>query len=185
VIAHILFEPVINRFEKDRREMHRLLNLLFQYKAWANEALLASLAELEDGSKILAPAIKALSHTYVVDRIFLAHLRGKEHDYHSANMDELPTLHDLGAGLRISDQQYLEMLWVTPEEALPEPIDFTFTDGLAGRMSREEMLMHVILHGAGHRGQISALMLMNAQQPAKDGFATFLHEVDAARRRAA
>jgi uncharacterized damage-inducible protein DinB len=53
-------------------------------------------------------------------------------------------------------------------------------------MSREEMLLHVITHGIGHRGQVSAVMLLNAVPAAKDGFATYLHEAEAAvRRRAA
>jgi uncharacterized damage-inducible protein DinB len=44
----------------------------------------------------------------------------------------------------------------------------------------------VITHGVGHRGQISALMLLNALPPSKDGFATWLHAAEAsARRRAA
>jgi uncharacterized damage-inducible protein DinB len=49
-------------------------------------------------------------------------------------------------------------------------------------MSREEMLMHVITHGIGHRGQISAVMLLNSAAPAKDGFTTYLHEAEASAR---
>lgn len=61
---------------------------------------------------------------------------------------------------------------------LAERIDFAFTDGAQGRMSREEMLMHVITHGVGHRGQISAVMLLNSVTPPKDGFTTYLHIAD-------
>jgi uncharacterized damage-inducible protein DinB len=53
-------------------------------------------------------------------------------------------------------------------------------------MSREEMLMHVITHGIGHRGQVSAVLLLNSLTPANDGFATYLHKAEAlARRRTA
>jgi uncharacterized damage-inducible protein DinB len=65
---------------------------------------------------------------------------------------------------------------------LAEPIDFVFTDGARGRMSREEMLMHVITHGVGHRGQISALLLLNSLPASKDGFTTYLHEAEASAR---
>jgi uncharacterized damage-inducible protein DinB len=68
---------------------------------------------------------------------------------------------------------------------LAEQIDFAFTDGVPGRMSREEMLMHVITHGTGHRGQVSALMLLNSVTPAKDGFTAYLHEAEASTRRRA
>jgi uncharacterized damage-inducible protein DinB len=53
-------------------------------------------------------------------------------------------------------------------------------------MTRAEMLMHVITHGIGHRGQVSALFILNSLAPAKDGFTTYLHEAEASvRRRAA
>lgn len=68
-------------------------------------------------------------------------------------------------------------------DQLAEQIDFTFTDGAPGRMSREEMLLHVINHGTGHRGQVSAVMLLNSLPQAKDGFSTWLHEAEAATRR--
>jgi uncharacterized damage-inducible protein DinB len=47
------------------------------------------------------------------------------------------------------------------------------------------MLMHVITHGVGHRGQISAVMLLNSVTPSKDGFTTYLHNAEAATRRRA
>ena len=45
-----------------------------------------------------------------------------------------------------------------PAAALREVIEFTFTDGDAGRMSREEMLLHVVSHGAYHRGNIGQVL---------------------------
>ncbi|HET6599819.1 MAG TPA: DinB family protein [Burkholderiaceae bacterium] len=68
---------------------------------------------------------------------------------------------------------------------MAEQIDFAFTDGAPGRMSREEMLMHVITHGVGHRGQVSALMLLNSLPPATEGFTTYLHKAEASTRRRA
>jgi uncharacterized damage-inducible protein DinB len=68
-------------------------------------------------------------------------------------------------------------------DPLADQIDFEFTDGAPGRMSREEMLMHVITHGVGHRGQVSAVMLLNSVTPAKDGFTTYLHNAEALARR--
>ena len=43
--------------------------------------------------------------------------------------------------------------------------------------------MHVITHGIGHRGQVSAVMLLNSALPAKDGLTTYLeHEAEASTR---
>lgn len=163
--------------------MHDTLQRLFQYKAWANDELLTALAKLGGDSQLTGLAINALSHSYIVDRIFAAHLRRETHAYTSANLCELPTLEDLSADIRKSDREYVDYVSALDRDRLAERIDFTFTDGAPGRMSREEMLMHVITHGIGHRGQVSAVMLLHAMPPAKDGFTTYLHEAEASTRR--
>lgn len=165
--------------------MNDTLQRLFRYKAWANDALLTALAGLGDESPVTGLAMKALSHSYIVDRIFAAHVRRKAHAYTSANTSEMPTLEDLSADIRRSDREYIDYVSTLDRDALAEVVDFTFTDGAAGRMSREEMLMHVITHGIGHRGQVSAVMLLNSLPPAKDGFTTYLHEAEASMRRRA
>lgn len=162
--------------------MNDTLRRLFRYKAWANDELLNALAGLGAESPVTALAIKALSHSYIVDRIFAAHLRGRAHAYTSPNSSELPTLAALSADMRKSDQEYVDYVSTLDRDQLAESIDFAFTDGAPGRMSREEMLMHVITHGVGHRGQVSALMLLNSLPAAKDGFTTFLHEAEASAR---
>src|SRR6185503_10398822 len=50
-------------------DMYETMQRLFQFKAWANDELLTALAKLGRESPIAGLAIKALSHTYVVDRI--------------------------------------------------------------------------------------------------------------------
>jgi uncharacterized damage-inducible protein DinB len=164
--------------------MQGTLQHLFRYKAWANGELLSALARLGPVRRLTVTrlAVKALSHSHVVDRIFAAHLRRKAHSYTSANLSELPTLHDLAADIRATDQEYIGYVSELDRDALTERIDFLFTDGKPGRMSREEMLMHVINHGTGHRGQVSALMLLSATTPARDGFTTYLHETEAVTR---
>jgi uncharacterized damage-inducible protein DinB len=165
--------------------MHDTLQRLFRYKAWADDELLTALAKLGEEQQTTKLAIKALSHSYIVDQIFAAHMKRKGHAYTSANLSEMPSLEDLSANIRAGDREYVEYIASLRREELAERIDFTFTDGAAGRMSREEMLMHVITHGVGHRGQVSAVMLLNAATPPKDGFATYLHEAEALTRRRA
>lgn len=162
--------------------MHDTLQRLFRYKAWANDTLLTALAELGDDAPATQLAIKALSHTYVVDQIFAAHLQRGQQAYTSANLSELPTLGVLSAQMRASDREYVDYVSALDGAQLAERIEFTFTDGAPGAMTREEMLLHVITHGVGHRGQVSAVMLLNALPPALDGFTTYLHTAEAAAR---
>ena len=56
-----------------------------------------------------------------------------------------------------------------------ESIEFTFTDGALGRMSREEMLTHVVIHGAYHRGAIGRIMAELSITPPRDVFTRYLH----------
>src|SRR5438309_11771065 len=109
--------------------MHETLQRLFRYKAWANDELLAALAALDGGSPTVGLAIQALSHSYVVDRIFAAHLRRQPHAYASANLNQMPTLAQLSEDLRRSDREYLDYVAALDEGQLAERIDFAFTDG--------------------------------------------------------
>jgi len=94
-------------------------------------------------------------------------------------LSPMPTLRDLSIEMRNTDRRYVDYVSTLNNEQLLERIDFAFTDGAPGRMSREEMLMHVLTHGVGHRGQISALLLLNSITPVKDGFTTYLHNAEA------
>jgi uncharacterized damage-inducible protein DinB len=185
-------------------DMHDTLQNLFRYKAWANDKLLTALAGAGGrtsvtraivnallagfgGGSLARLAVKALNHSHIVDRIFAAHMRRQAHAYPSVNSSELPTLEDLSASIRKSDREYVDYVCALDREQLVERIDFTFTDGAPGRMSREEMLMHVINHGTYHRGQIGVLMMVMGAPSLKDGslkdgFTTHLHEAQASAR---
>jgi uncharacterized damage-inducible protein DinB len=66
--------------------------------------------------------------------------------------------------------------------ALAEVLAFTFTDGDAGRMTRGEMLAHVVLHGGYHRGEVGRILRQLAITPPWDTFAVFLHQTEPGRR---
>lgn len=159
------------------------LERVFSYKAKANEEMLAAMRQFDDASPAKEIAIRILNHTYAVDRIFAANLRRAEHGYTSPNPGQAPSLEELSAAIKTSDQRYLDYVSRLDETQLAERIDFTFTDGEPGRMSCEEMLMHVTVHGEYHRGQISLLMMQNSIAPPADGFTTFLHKTEPSTRR--
>lgn len=59
--------------------------------------------------------------------------------------------------------------------SLSETIAFTFTDGDAGRMSREEMLLHVITHGGYHLGNVGQVLKSISVAPPRDSYTKYLH----------
>jgi uncharacterized damage-inducible protein DinB len=160
------------------------LERLFRYKATANNEILAVMSQFDDASPAKEIAIRVLSHTYVVDRIFAANMTGAEHGYTSANSSRAPSLEELSEEIKASDRWYIDYVSRLDNAQLAERIDFTFTDGAPGRLSREEMLMHVMIHGGGHRGQIGWIMMENSiTPPANDRFTSYLHKAEASTRR--
>lgn len=161
-----------------------LLLSLFKYKAWANAGLFAELGKLDPAGQQAErqAAIRVMNHTYVVDRIFAAHLCGEQHGYAGTNTAETPELDALGAAVAASDRWYLEYIEKAPPESLREDLRFTFTDGAAGRMSREEMLAHVVTHGNYHRGAVGRILAQMSVTPPRDTFTVYLHKAEPGRR---
>jgi hypothetical protein len=75
-------------------------------------------------------AIKALSHTYVVDQIFAAHLRRRNQAYTSANLSLMPRLEDLSTDIRNSDREYLDYVSTLNRDQLSERIDLRLLTAL-------------------------------------------------------
>jgi uncharacterized damage-inducible protein DinB len=161
-----------------------LLRDMFQYNAWANAEFFAKLALL-DAERHHASrhdAIRLLNHCLVVNRIFIAHLTGTAHGYAASNTPETPTLEALCEAVAATDQWYLDYLPTLSAEALVAPIAFAFTDGDRGCMSRQEMLTHVAIHGAYHRGEVGRILRQISAALPWDTFAVYLHQAEPARR---
>jgi len=155
----------------------KLFSSLFQYKAWANGELFTALQGVPEAAhpQEMHLAARIVSHVLIVDQIFKANVVAEQHGFKAANAEEIPKLGDLRAPVRRVDEWYLQYVDSLSEAQLAEPLEFTFTDGSAGRMTREEMLAHVITHGNSHRGQVSALLHALSIPLPRDIFTHFLH----------
>ncbi|MDR3481943.1 MAG: DinB family protein [Burkholderiaceae bacterium] len=163
-----------------------LLLSLFKYKAWADAQLLLEMQKFDPVAQEAErhTAIRAMNHVYVVDRIFAAHLGGSAHGYEGTNTTDTPALEDLSAAFAESDRWFVDYVAALSPAQLSESLSFTFTDGLRGHMSREEMLAHVITHGSNHRGAVGQIMKQVKLSPPRDVFTGFLHKSEPARREA-
>lgn len=164
--------------------MSAMLRKLYGYHAWANRDLFDKLSSLDatQHKAELHTALRLINHYYVVAKIFAAHLTGMPHGYASDNTVETPTLDELSAALTSSDQWYLDYLANVSPAKLSEAIPFAFTDGDKGYMTREEMLLHVALHGGYHRGEVGRILWQLSVTPPWDTFAVHLHQTEPARR---
>lgn len=162
-----------------------LLKSLFEYKAWANRELFAELETKLDGTQhpeAFRLCLRLLNHIYVVDQIFAAHLSGKPHGYAATNTPETPSLSELREAVASCDAWYLSHIASLSETQFEESLSFAFTDGERGRMSREEILAHIITHGAYHRGAVGRVMAQLDVTPPRDILTRYLHQVEPERR---
>jgi uncharacterized damage-inducible protein DinB len=162
-----------------------ILKPLFAQKAWANKELFRSLAGVSPDRHPIAlhSALRTLNHVHVVDCIFRAHLQDKPHGYQTTNTEDTPTLSELQAAVAETDAWYAHYVAKSSATQLVEVLQFSFTDGSEGRMTREEMLMHVTIHSAYHRGMVSQALKGIAITPPSDTLTKFLqlslHETQA------
>lgn len=156
----------------------------FRYKAWANSEILDSLAKVDEARypEQWKLAVRLMNHTYVVDCIFAAHLSGAEHQFLGTNTPETPTVDQLRESISKSDIWYMNYVGQLAHGKLKESISFTFTDGDKGTMTREEMLFHILAHGAYHRGNVGMVLSSCGIDRPKDTFTRFLHLTEAGRR---
>ena len=161
------------------------LKSLFAYKAWANRELFALLASLPaEHSEPLQTCTRTLNHIYVVDRIFRSHLAAESRPFDATNTKETPSLAQLRADVEATDAWYVNYVAALTTSACAEMLDFTFTDGDRGCMSREEILLHVVTHGGYHRGNVGQVLKSISVAPPRDLYTKFLHQSEPERRSA-
>lgn len=157
-----------------------------RYKRWATNGLNAVLGEnLErmptDETNLV---LRLLDHIQAVDEIFRHNLEARPHGYRAPRSVELPSSDELAFDSLASKARATADWYVDHADALlPEEVDeaiaFSFSNGEPARMTRGEMLLHVAMHAAGHRGQIALLLQKNGIQPWPDRITDFLKGEDA------
>jgi uncharacterized damage-inducible protein DinB len=159
------------------------LRSLFAYKAWANGELFQLLATLPASqAEPLHTCIRTLNHIYVVDRIFRAHLAGEPRPFDATNTPATPSLSQLHGEVEATDAWFVNYVAQLTEPALSQALAFEFTDGDAGQMTREEILLHVVTHGGYHRGNVGQVLKSISVAPPRDLYTKFLHVSEPARR---
>ncbi len=156
---------------------NRFLVTLFEHKAWCNRSLIEALrAAPADADRMqMVVILLTFEHTAIVDRVFKAHLTGVPHDVASVVGGQVPSLDALSRTMEETDAWYIDYASrVTPVE-LDEIVEFTFVDGDPGRMSKSDILAHIVTHGASHRGAIGKMLEGLKVRGASDMVTTFMH----------
>jgi uncharacterized damage-inducible protein DinB len=157
---------------------------LFKSKAWADSELHAATALLGEKADPAERhnAIRILNHIHVVDKIFIANLQAQKHQFTATNTVETPELDELSWSSQETDAVLLKLVASFDDAQLEEALQFSFVDGDKGTMSRSEMLMHVITHGAYHRGAVGRILTQQAVSAPRDLYTKYLHVSEPSRR---
>ncbi len=161
----------------------RNLRMLTRYTAWANSRLFDALASLPEGQATASRPtgfgnmVNTLSHAYVVDLIWQAHLEGRAHGFGSRNTDTPPGLEELRQAQARIDAWYIRYADGLDDTAHGEVVHFKFVDGGAGAMTRGDMLLHVVNHKTYHRGYVADMLYQAAARPPTMDLPVFLRDV--------
>ncbi|HEY9445887.1 MAG TPA: DinB family protein [Burkholderiales bacterium] len=160
----------------------RTARTLTRYNAWANGIVFEAVAGLPEGEatkerqSVFKNMVHTLNHIYVIDRIFQAHLEGREHGYTARNTPTHPSLAQLWQAQQAVDAWYVDWSDHLTAPQLEEQIAFTFVGGGEGRMSRAEILLHLVNHTSFHRGFVGEMLCkLPVRAPATD-FTVFLRD---------
>jgi uncharacterized damage-inducible protein DinB len=143
------------------------LDRLLRFDVWANRETLESLRQ---GS---APArsLSWLGHIIGAEYLWLARLCGEP-----ATMPVWPDLSLEDCGSRLAELSRLlpESLAEATRDGLSRPITYTNSKGERWTSTVEEILTHVVIHSAYHRGQIASDVRASGQVPA---YTDYIHAV--------
>lgn len=164
--------------------INRTLTQMFRYQAWANDAFFDAIAFLEAGpdAEDHRTALRLMNHAWIVADIFAAHLSGRVHSHRTDSPLDVPDAVELRKAMAVLDAWYIDYAGGVGADHLAEAIAFTFTDGDKGLMTREEMLLHVALHGGYHRGEVGRILRQRGGETPWDTVAVFLHRSQPDRR---
>jgi uncharacterized damage-inducible protein DinB len=141
---------------------------LFRYDDWANREIVTAL----QGLSTLPPrSLKILAHIVSAERLWLERLGPEKQTY--------PVWPDFTIEQCHEEVEQLARLWTAQlsslhEEDLPRPLRYRNTKGEIWTSQTLDILMHVVLHSAYHRGQIASDMRAAGFRPA---YTDFIHAV--------
>jgi len=140
---------------------------MFGYDIWANRECLAALRSA-GGSSV---TVGRMAHILSAERLWLERIRREPQSlpvWPASTIEECTALSDEMSTLW---KQYLDEL---PDAAFGEEVEYRNSKGEPWSSRVEDILTHVLMHSAYHRGQIALEMRAAGAQPA---YTDFIHAV--------
>jgi uncharacterized damage-inducible protein DinB len=145
---------------------------LADYNEWANHRTIAALKALADPP---AKAISALTHLLIAEKTWLRRFQ-TEQDSTGANFWPDASLADCEALADDMARDYQAFINSLTEESLDSLASYKNSKGTAYQTAYRDMLMHVMLHSAYHRGQVAMAIRAEGGEPANTDYIGFVRE---------
>jgi uncharacterized damage-inducible protein DinB len=139
---------------------------LFKYDAWANREVCMN---LKNGGNPAGRGLAFMAHVIAAEIVWLERINREPQ---SVQVWPQWTLAQCETHLATITRRWRDFLDTLTPEAFAREIAYTNTKGETFRSSVEDILMHVVVHAAYHRGQIATDARAAGQAPA---YTDFIH----------
>ena len=158
----------------EQRGGDRQLNKLFDHLEWADKRVLDSL--------------RAMTHPDQRALDLYAHVLGSEHNWLARILQFAPrekiwpelTVESAGALAAENAASLRSFLESLPADQLQREVAYKNSAGLAFESTIEDMLLHVVLHGCYHRGQVALVIRGAGAEPAPTDYIAWVRGVASA-----
>ncbi|MDE2365001.1 MAG: DinB family protein [Hyphomicrobiales bacterium] len=159
-----------------------LVRMMVHYMGWANRVMLAAAAELppeeivRKRATLFGNIVHTFNHILVIDDVFRCHLERRPHGYAARNTETSPPFDEVRRRLEDMDRFYIEMADNLSVGELNEEIAFEYIGGGDGRLTRQEILLHLANHSTYHRGFIADMFWQIPFRAAANDLSVFLRD---------
>ena len=147
---------------------------LFEYDYWGNREALASLATVGDSSE---KPHKTFCHVIAAQRIWLARFASPEPPSSEAwltlSLDECRT------AVEELHERWSALLDTLTTEKLSEDLVYRTTKGVEFKTPIRDVLLHLVMHSAYHRGQVAAAVREAGGKPAATDYVVYVRKMQA------
>jgi uncharacterized damage-inducible protein DinB len=144
---------------------------LFEYDHWANHATLASLRTVT-GS--MERPMKIFNHVLGGQRVWLARFDNPN----PPSVQPWPAfgLEECGAAIDDLRGRWMALLGQLSPEKLTQDLTYRTMAGVEFKTPIRNVLMHLVLHSAYHRGQVAAAVREDGGKPAPTDYVVYLRQ---------
>jgi uncharacterized damage-inducible protein DinB len=156
----------------------RHLERLFEHMVWADRRVLAGLRS-NGGSD--PRALEYYAHVLGAEHIWFVRIAGREREF--AVWPPAPSLDDCAALAERNRSDYAALLGGMHDGDGDREIAYRNSAGDFFVSRLEDILLHVALHGAYHRGQVSLMVRQSGGEPVPTDYIAFVRGAAAATRK--